>query len=425
MSRRSNDGAGIILLIGAAFGLLWSLFKYPIPTIIGINLLTLIISPDNFGTVFGISVAIVLIYYFVKKSNKDSEQKEETQKIEEKFGPRVADQNKTIIDRNEDIIQKNLSNLHTDSWPYYVENKVRDCLIDIALAEGKKQFSPTHGEYLRNWSSRTGLPKEWLDMKDELLTQFKARFEELKHEQKKREEQAEREYQVKQDKEGQKFFEANKDLIDKFLEIAERKVSIIDDYGDENWDVLKEEIDACVIKIAKRNGANDEDIKDFLKKGYTWKLGEEFSWLKGKLEKTFKEFHEAQKAKPANGVEVKNLSGIEFEIWISKLLRENGFADVRGTPATGDQGADLIAKKDGRTIIIQAKRYQGTVGNKAVQEVISAVGFYGGDEGWVITNSTFTPSAKALANKMRVKLIDGRDLERFSEILEIEKKLMS
>lgn len=40
---------------------------------------------------------------------------------------------------------------------------------------------------------------------------------------------------------------------------------------------------------------------------------------------------------------------------------------MRGTPATGDQGADLIAKKDGRTIIVQAKCYQSTVGNKAAK----------------------------------------------------------
>ncbi|GEM_PF-1321420 len=411
MSKRSSDGAGIILLIGAAFGLLWSLFKYPIPTIIGINILTLIVSPDNFGTVFGISIVVVIIYYLIKKSNKDAAHKEENKKIEEKFGPRVIDPNKSIVERNADIIKKNLSNLHNDSWPYYIENKVRDCLMDIAQAEGKKQFSPTHGEYLRNWSSRTGLPQEWLDMKDELLKRFKTRFEEIKSEQKEREKIAEREDQKRQDKEGQKFFEANKDLIDKFLEIAERKVSIIDDYGDENWDVLSDEIEACLVKIAKRNGKSDKDIKDFFKKGYTWELGEEYAWLREKLKQTFKEYHDAQKEKPTNGTELKNLSGVEFEVWISKVLKENGFADVRGTPATGDQGADLIAKKDGKTIIIQAKRYQGTVGNKAVQEVVGAVQFYGGDEGWVITNSTFTPSAKALAQKSNIKLIDGKMLE--------------
>ena len=33
------------------------------------------------------------------------------------------------------------------------------------------------------------------------------------------------------------------------------------------------------------------------------------------------------------------------------------------------------------------------------------------DEGWVVTNSVFTPSAKALAQKARIKLIDGKMLE--------------
>jgi hypothetical protein len=60
------------------------------------------------------------------------------------------------------------------------------------------------------------------------------------------------------------------------------------------------------------------------------------------------------------------LSGVEFETWVRRLLEENGF-EVQGTPATRDQGADLIAKKNGKTIIVQAKRYRGAVGNKAVQ----------------------------------------------------------
>jgi restriction system protein len=88
---------------------------------------------------------------------------------------------------------------------------------------------------------------------------------------------------------------------------------------------------------------------------------------------------------------------------------EKGF-DVSGTPVTGDQGADLIARKSGLTIVIQAKRHQGAVGNRAVQEVISALAYYGGDEGWVVTNSSFTRLAKALAQKSHIKLIDGRML---------------
>ena len=53
--------------------------------------------------------------------------------------------------------------------------------------------------------------------------------------------------------------------------------------------------------------------------------------------------------------------------------------NIRGTPATGDQGADLIVKKDHKIIIIQAKRHKRAVCNKAVQEVIGALHFYSGD----------------------------------------------
>ncbi len=411
MSRRSGDEAIIIVLIGAVFGMLWSLFKYPIPTIIGINILTIIIFPDNFQNIFGISIIVVSIYYYVKKLNKDKERKEEIKKIEEKFGQRILDPNKSIMERNLDIIQKNLAELSNRHMTYSVEYEVRDCIMDIALAENKKQFSPLYDENLMKWSSRNGLPKEWLEMKDELHKHFNTRFEEVKLEQKKRKEIAEEEEQKRKDDEGQKFFESNKDLIDKFLEIAERKVSIIDDYGDENWDVLPIEIEAVLIKIAKRNGENANNIKSLFKKGYTFELDGKYLWLKEKLNVTFKEYYKAKKQKATNSIELKNLSGIEFEVWISRVLKENGFSDVRGTPKSGDQGADLIVKKDGKTIIIQAKRYSSIVGNKAVQEVIGAVQFYNGNEGWVITNSTFTTSAKALAQKSSIKLIDGRMLQ--------------
>src|SRR5262249_19575298 len=124
------------------------------------------------------------------------------------------------------------------------------------------------------------------------------------------------------------------------------------------------------------------------------------------LESEFQQYHEKH-ARVVSQVELDQLSGVEFENWLAKLLRQNGFEDIRGTRATGDQGADLIAKKSGRIVAIQAKRYQGTVGNRAVQEIVAAVKFYRADEGWVITSGTFTASAKALAQANNVTLIDG------------------
>ena len=140
-------------------------------------------------------------------------------------------------------------------------------------------------------------------------------------------------------------------------------------------------------------------------------------WLHNKLEETFKEYHAAYGQRLAASAElVGSLSGVEFETYIARILQQFGF-EVRGTPATGDQGADLIATREGKKIVIQAKRYAGTVGNKAVQEVSAAVSYYGGDEGWVITNSTFTASAKALAQKANVRLIDGARLAAMEKLV--------
>jgi Restriction endonuclease len=223
-----------------------------------------------------------------------------------------------------------------------------------------------------------------------------------------------------------KWLSHRQHLVERFLEIAERKVSLLDDYGDENWDALPKEINTCLLKLAATDNSGNiylqhqlwEQTKaDFTRstvpmprKWQSLKKNEpleKYVWLRAQLEVEFRTFHEEQKQQPADASSLDSLSGSDFEGYLVKILKEKGFEDVRGTAMTGDQGADLIAKKDGKTVVIQAKRWRAPVGNKAVQEVVGAINFYGADEGWVITSGTFTPFAKALAQKNRVRLIDG------------------
>jgi Restriction endonuclease len=292
---------------------------------------------------------------------------------------------------------------------------VRDCIGEIAKREGRPGLAPQYREWLSQWESRSDLPADYRWLKEQLKTTFGQRLERLREEKRIQEKARERELDAQRAATCEAIYSRNKDLIEKFLEIAERKVSIIDEYGDENWDVLDKELDACMTKITKRDGVSVDWREPEIMWG-THNLAHAYSRLRQKLNSEFREFHTRQK-RVAGDVDVSALGGVDFETYVARRLKECGYDDVRGTSATGDQGADLIAKKNGRTIIIQAKRYQGTVGNKAVQEVASAVSFYGGDEGWVITNSTFTPSARALAQKTNVRLFEGRDLERLSEIL--------
>lgn len=72
---------------------------------------------------------------------------------------------------------------------------------------------------------------------------------------------------------------------------------------------------------------------------------------------------------------------------------------------SGDQGADVIAQRNGTKVVVQCKMYSLPVGNKAVQEAIAAKQHYLADEAWVVTNNTYTKSAKQLAISSGVKLL--------------------
>ncbi|MFD1484762.1 restriction endonuclease [Lacticaseibacillus baoqingensis] len=106
------------------------------------------------------------------------------------------------------------------------------------------------------------------------------------------------------------------------------------------------------------------------------------------------------------------MEGEEFEHFCGYLLRRNGYKHIRVTQASGDQGIDIIASKQGKTYGFQCKRYTGFVGNKAVQEVWTGHNFYKLDEATVLTNSEFSDSARELADDLGVHLIDRTRLRR-------------
>lgn len=111
-------------------------------------------------------------------------------------------------------------------------------------------------------------------------------------------------------------------------------------------------------------------------------------------------------------------TGLEFEHYLFKLFNKLGYqAEI--TKASGDQGADLIICKDGVKTVVQAKFYSSKVGNKAVQEVVSAIAFYKADNGMVVTNNYYTSSAIELAEATNIKLVNGDELEKMIQAVAI------
>ena len=105
-------------------------------------------------------------------------------------------------------------------------------------------------------------------------------------------------------------------------------------------------------------------------------------------------------------VAVDGMDGHQFEYFCADVLRTNGFSEVCVTKGSGDQGVDILAKKDGVKYAIQCKKYASPLSNKPVQEVNAGKTFYNCDIGAVLTNSIFTPGAKTLAQATGVLLWD-------------------
>lgn len=103
------------------------------------------------------------------------------------------------------------------------------------------------------------------------------------------------------------------------------------------------------------------------------------------------------------------VDGHEFEAWVAKSLCLYGW-DAQVTRGSGDQGIDVIATRDGFKLGIQCKLYSSSVGNKAIQEVVAGKAYHGVHAIAVLSNASFTQSAKDLAEINGVALLSHHDI---------------
>lgn len=108
-------------------------------------------------------------------------------------------------------------------------------------------------------------------------------------------------------------------------------------------------------------------------------------------------------------VDIDLMSGVEFEEFLCNYFNTHGY-ECSTTKTSGDQGIDLVAKRDGYILAIQVKCYTGTVGNHAIMEAVAGTKYYNANQAMVITNSTFTKSAIELAQVNNVILWDRQVL---------------
>lgn len=122
---------------------------------------------------------------------------------------------------------------------------------------------------------------------------------------------------------------------------------------------------------------------------------------------------------PSKLFDFDNLDGHSFELFCADILRYNGFTRVTVTSGSGDYGVDILCEYKSASYAIQCKCYNHTVGNKAVQEVVSGKIFYKCTKAVVITNNYFSKAAEETARMTDVYLWDRH---RLSEMLLVAKR---
>ncbi len=124
------------------------------------------------------------------------------------------------------------------------------------------------------------------------------------------------------------------------------------------------------------------------------------------------------KGRPSSDWLSPGMDPLGFEQHCAHLLIRSGW-NALTTVGSGDQGADVIAVKGGRKLILQCKYYSSSVGNKAVQEAFAAQRHFGGHFAAVVTNSSYSTSAIALSRTTGVLCLHPSDLLQIDRLVGI------
>lgn len=109
-------------------------------------------------------------------------------------------------------------------------------------------------------------------------------------------------------------------------------------------------------------------------------------------------------------------NGIDFEYWVADRFNERSWS-AQVTQGSGDQGVDVVVNIGALRVAVQCKLYTGSVGNKAVQEVLAGMSFFDLDKGVIISTGKYTKSAHALAEKNNILLLAPEDIPYLSDLL--------
>lgn len=109
-----------------------------------------------------------------------------------------------------------------------------------------------------------------------------------------------------------------------------------------------------------------------------------------------------------------SLGGIEFEQELGKLFRAQGY-NVKSTPTSGDQGIDLILRKDGKTTVVQCKAHKRPASPAMARELYGSMHAFGADYAILACTGGFTDGVVKFGRGKPIELISAWDIARMAE----------
>ncbi|MBI3817152.1 MAG: restriction endonuclease [Planctomycetes bacterium] len=103
---------------------------------------------------------------------------------------------------------------------------------------------------------------------------------------------------------------------------------------------------------------------------------------------------------------VDNMNGTQFEHYVARLLKNEGFTGIIVTPHSNDKGVDLTACKDEIRYSIQAKRHAKSVSRAAVSDAVAGKDYYHCNAAMVVTNNYLSPNAREFALAVNCRIVD-------------------
>lgn len=102
---------------------------------------------------------------------------------------------------------------------------------------------------------------------------------------------------------------------------------------------------------------------------------------------------------------LRSMSGVEFEEYVGSIFKALGFA-IEFTPVSGDHGIDLILRRGNQRVVVQCKRWEGSVGEPVVREFLGAMTSIGVKEGFLITTGEYTAQAIEFGKQNGIRLVN-------------------